>query len=277
MQYQYSYGRRDAGRRGEGISRREKRALLRLAAAALILLLTVAAKIAVPGTMENLRIRFGEVFGADMNVREVFSAFGHAVSGDGSASENWREVYRAVFAPSERNEEGENPPAEGTDIGTIDAAVSETDLPCYSAENTPQRVSMTQQVLGFSYAAPLEGAVTSAFGFRRAPIGGEDEFHYGIDLAADEGATVHAFADGTVRLVGESSSYGKYLIIDHTPEIATLYAHCSRIVAAVGEEVCCGEIVAEAGQTGNATGPHLHFELHRGSDYLNPVYYVESV
>ena len=77
--------------------------------------------------------------------------------------------------------------------------------------------------------------------------------------------------------VGESSSYGKYITVSHGGGFSTLYAHCSRILAASGASVKEGDVIAEVGETGVATGPHLHFELHQGSQYLNPIYYVSLV
>ena len=85
---------------------------------------------------------------------------------------------------------------------------------------------------------------------------------------------IGCFADGTVTAVGESSSYGKYITVAHEGGYSTLYAHCSRIIASSGASVKEGDVIAEVGETGVATGPHLHFELHEGSQYLNPIYYV---
>ena len=87
--------------------------------------------------------------------------------------------------------------------------------------------------------------------------------------AADEGTVIAAFADGTVREVGQSD-YGNYLIVDHAGGFSTLYAHCSSISAAVGDAVSCGEEIARVGQTGNATGPHLHLELWKDGAALDP-------
>ena len=102
---------------------------------------------------------------------------------------------------------------------------------------------------------------------------GGSRFHYGVDLAADEGTDVVAFADGQVYASGESSTLGNYIMLSHAGGYVTLYAHCSRITAA-GGSVSMGEKIAEVGSTGLATGPHLHFELHDGELYLNPIYYV---
>ena len=146
----------------------------------------------------------------------------------------------------------------------------------YTAENTPEDVCLTQQVLGFAYAPPLEGTVTSAFGYRLHPIAGENRFHYGVDIDAEEGTGIRAFADGVVGVVAQSSDLGNYVTVDHPGGFTTLYAHCKCITASAGQTVRCGAILAQVGQTGAATGPHLHFELHWDQVYINPVYYVAS-
>jgi murein DD-endopeptidase MepM/ murein hydrolase activator NlpD len=144
----------------------------------------------------------------------------------------------------------------------------------YSGKNLPEHVSLEQEILGFDYCVPVQGTVSSGFGYREHPVEGEEKFHYGVDLAADEGADICCFADGTVTAVGESSSYGKYLIVSHENGFSTLYAHCSAIGVSSGTSVRKGQKIAQVGQTGLATGPHLHFELHSGDVYLNPIYYV---
>jgi cold shock CspA family protein len=147
----------------------------------------------------------------------------------------------------------------------------------YSSDNLPDNVSLEQEILGFDYCTPVCGVLSSGFGYREHPIEGEEKFHYGIDIAADEGTEIDCFADGTVTAVGESNSYGKYLMISHRNGYSTLYAHCSAIKVSSGETVKEGQKIAEVGETGLATGPHLHFELHDKSTYLDPIYYVSLV
>lgn len=133
---------------------------------------------------------------------------------------------------------------------------------------------MLQEVLGFPYASPVEGVVSSEFGQRIHPIEGGSKFHYGVDIEAPADTVIHSFADGTVSVVGESAALGNYITILHDNGISSLYAHCSRITASYGQEVRMSDPIAEVGQTGQATGPHLHFELCRNGRYLNPIYYV---
>ena len=161
----------------------------------------------------------------------------------------------------------ENSPSPETEVSTLAYVL-------YSANNLPDNVSLEQALLGFDYCTPVMGTLSSGFGYREHPVEGEERFHYGIDIAAAAGTAIGCFADGTVTAVGDSSSYGKYLIVEHAGGFSTLYAHCSRIIATSGQTVTEGETIAEVGETGVATGPHLHLELHQGDQYLNPIYYV---
>lgn len=138
----------------------------------------------------------------------------------------------------------------------------------------PDTVDDTVHTMSFDHVMPVAGVLTSPFGSRVSPTTGETAFHYGLDLAADEGTPITAFADGTVREVGESD-YGKYLIVDHAGGFSTLYAHCSSILMGVGDEVQCGGEIALVGQTGDATGPHLHLELWKDGMALDPADYLE--
>lgn len=163
------------------------------------------------------------------------------------------------------------PPApEPEEDDTTTAALSYV----YALPALPENASLEQRNLGFVYDSPLRGSLTSTFGWREHPVSGGTKFHYGIDLAADQGSAVCAFADGVVYATGESSTLGKYIMLQHQGGYMTLYAHCSDILTGSGS-VTLGQQIAKVGETGVATGPHLHFELHDGDLYLNPIYYVE--
>lgn len=124
----------------------------------------------------------------------------------------------------------------------------------------------------FPLVFPLKEAVvtqTSGYGWRTDPMGGSGtEFHLGNDLAAAQGTLVVAAADGIVRCAGAHSSYGNYLRILHENGDETLYAHLQYLFVRTGQSVSAGQPLGTVGQTGNATGPHLHFELlHKGIRY----------
>lgn len=119
------------------------------------------------------------------------------------------------------------------------------------------------------FPLPGQSRKTSGYGWRADPMGGlGDDFHIGNDLAAAQGTAVLAAADGVVRAAGSHKSYGNYVRILHTGGDETLYAHMQYLFVKAGETVTAGQTLGTVGQTGNATGPHLHFEiLHRGLRY----------
>ncbi len=289
-------GRREASRREASLPAGERLRLAQFTVCAAGFVLLVAVKLLLPSQMAEVNQRLTQALERNMDVQSVFRAVGRAFSGEDTAAEAAEEVYRAVFFPGEEETVRASAPAAlATEpvsaMETLreyrrdDLKTGEADTPppqaeplsgiLYSEQNLPESVSLEQAILGFDYTSPLPGAaVSSPFGYREHPTAGEERFHYGVDLAADTGTAIACFADGEVRAVGESSSYGKYCIVDHAGGYATLYAHCSRITVSSGAEVKRGQTVAEVGETGIATGPHLHFELQQGGGYLNPIYYV---
>jgi len=112
--------------------------------------------------------------------------------------------------------------------------------------------------------------ITSGFGMRIHPISGERRFHSGIDLSSGEGTPIYPAQAGTVLITGNCSSYGLYIIVFHGGGVATLYAHCSRILVAEGQEVTTETVIARVGDTGSSTGPHLHLEFIVNGQPSNP-------
>lgn len=112
---------------------------------------------------------------------------------------------------------------------------------------------------------PVTGTITSPQGYRTDPITGEISYHSGTDIAVPEGTPILAAADGTVTVANAldswGGSYGYYVKLDHGGGLTTLYAHCSSIYVTAGQQVKAGEVIAYVGQTGRATGAHLHFEV----------------
>ena len=113
---------------------------------------------------------------------------------------------------------------------------------------------------------PVAGTITSQFGHRVDPITGEVSSHTGTDIACAEGTPILAAADGTVTVANSldswGGSYGYYIQIDHGGGLETLYAHCSSICVTTDQQVQAGQVIGYVGQTGRATGSHLHLEVH---------------
>ena len=97
-----------------------------------------------------------------------------------------------------------------------------------------------------------------------------------LNFAANTGTDICAFASGTVIAAGKDAGYGNYLKLDHGSGYVTLYGHCSELLVSEGDPVQAGQVIARVGATGQATGPHLHFELMHDGVYLNPEFYLAA-
>lgn len=288
--------------------------MARLVICGAVFVLLVAVKLLFPQTVSRLARSAGQLIGRDADFQAAFAAVGRAVSGEAAVSDSLQEAYTAVFAPAEEavpaptaaevciapgtvllkylEEPLPLPAATAATEAATEAAEVETAVQVeaeaeteeeeetaalsyvYTMPALPDNASLEQRNLGFPHVTPVVGTFSSGFGWREHPIQGGNKFHYGLDLAADTGTDILAFADGEVCATGESSALGQYILLQHRDGYRTLYAHCSRVTVQRGT-VAAGEKIAEVGDSGMATGPHLHFALQDGELYLNPIYYVE--
>ncbi len=125
----------------------------------------------------------------------------------------------------------------------------------------PEGATLNEYTLPIELSAPVTGSLTSGYGFRVNPVNAADDFHAGIDIAADEGTPVLAAQDGLVVRTGYTRLRGYYVIVRHAGGVQTLYQHLSLIFVRGGESVTQGQTIAATGSTGFVTGPHLHLEL----------------
>jgi murein DD-endopeptidase MepM/ murein hydrolase activator NlpD len=116
--------------------------------------------------------------------------------------------------------------------------------------------------------------ISSIFGNRKDPFTGRLAFHPGIDFAAPQGTTVLAAGDGTVTFVGQINGYGNAIEITHADGLITRYGHLSAFIAKQGDVVQTGTPIGRVGSTGRSTGPHLHFEVRRSDDAVDPAPYL---
>ncbi|MDB9528120.1 peptidoglycan DD-metalloendopeptidase family protein [Oscillatoria sp. CS-180] len=124
------------------------------------------------------------------------------------------------------------------------------------------------------FVFPVNGRITSGFGYRRHPILGTSRLHAGVDFGAPQGTTIYAADSGRVIYAGWRGGYGRTVIVDHGGGITTLYAHSSRLFVSVGQSVSQGQAIAAVGSTGLSTGPHLHFEVRQNGTPVNPMGYL---
>ena len=140
-----------------------------------------------------------------------------------------------------------------------------------SAQSASASVSGTGTM---QWPCPSTNRLTSRFATRQHPIDGVTKMHNGIDIAGGYGADIIAADSGTVLFSGNSSSYGKYIVISHGGGLTTLYAHCSQLLVSAGATVSRGQTIAKVGSTGKSTGPHLHFEVSLNGSRQDPLSYV---
>ena len=121
---------------------------------------------------------------------------------------------------------------------------------------------------------PISGVITSRYGHRSSPGGIGSTNHKGMDISAKTGIAIKAAATGTVKFAGYKGSLGNLVIIESEKGIETYYGHCSKIYVKKGQKVTAGDKIAAVGQTGAATGPHLHLEIHVNGSVINPQKYL---
>ena len=144
--------------------------------------------------------------------------------------------------------------------GGEDASAPET------AETAAVSVSSLQRIV-----RPVAGGrYSSQYGYRTNPITHEYSFHTGLDIAVAQGTKIVAAYRGRVARTGQDERAGKYIVLSHAGGCETVYCHCSRILASEGDSVRAGDAIALVGSTGWSTGPHLHFEIRKDGERMDP-------
>jgi murein DD-endopeptidase MepM/ murein hydrolase activator NlpD len=117
------------------------------------------------------------------------------------------------------------------------------------------------------------GVVTSAFGNRSSPIGGGEENHKGVDIGLPLNTCALAVKSGVVKSVGYSTSYGNYVGYTTTDGYDIFYAHLNKAVVSAEDKIKQGQVLAYTGSTGSSTGPHIHIEMRKNNELVNPLDY----
>ena len=139
---------------------------------------------------------------------------------------------------------------------------------------SPDVVDDNTYAISFKFQKPLEGRLSSPFGYRDHPIDGHAKFHYGIDIAQPKGTPVKAFAAGTVYQIAKGEIYGNTVRIRHADGFTSFYAHLDKVTVKQGQTVDLSTRIGNVGTTGVSSGPHLHFEVRKDDKILNPQQYI---
>jgi murein DD-endopeptidase MepM/ murein hydrolase activator NlpD len=117
--------------------------------------------------------------------------------------------------------------------------------------------------------------VTSSYGWRVHPISGEKNYHKGIDIGIPTGTEIRAGQDGVISVGYDAGGYGNYVTITDSDGLVSKYAHLDSALVSDGQSVKTGDLIAKSGNSGNSTGPHLHLEVIKNGQYLNPAYFSD--
>ena len=131
-----------------------------------------------------------------------------------------------------------------------------------------------KQISGSPLPFNWQNSITSHYGYRVHPTTGEKDLHRGIDIAVPIGTDILAAHEGTVTFAGYDGDYGFVVVLEGDEGLVTKYAHCDVLLVSVGNTVTAGDIIALSGDSGLSTGPHLHFELLKNGEYLNPLFFT---
>ncbi len=223
-----------------------------------------------------------DISGMCKKIEEVFSSFNEGISTniinndinnnieDSSINENnVIEEQNVIQEDAVGGAEIENIIINNEEIANDESTEnSNTETENIQPEDVPQ-TNAEYVKRNFSLIKPIEGIVTSEFGDRESTNPIVSKHHSGIDIAANTGTVICSAMDGTVVVSSTVGEYGQHIKITNG-DVSTLYAHCSKLYVKEGEYITKGQEIAEVGETGNATGPHLHFEIIRGNTYINP-------
>ncbi|MBR5203462.1 MAG: M23 family metallopeptidase [Clostridia bacterium] len=184
---------------------------------------------------KNIKSFYGEVCKTDIAVSEIFNSF--------------KNVVQETFSPN------------------VEESTGETEF------TTGEKADFSPVFLTVNFINPIkEGNITSKFGYRVSPITNQYSLHKGLDIAAPQNTKIYAAYEGVVIKSEYTEINGNYIVIKHSDSLKTTYNHCNKLFVKEGEKVGVGEVIALVGETGYATGNHLHFEVLLNGEYINPLY-----
>ena len=218
---------------------------------------------------QEVMYKISDVLEYDINIQEVYENFNSYINSK-SQEQNNEGLIEETLAVSD---------SEGIIEESVNNINQESIKPAQAVEETQvieESSSLSQMEIDAQYKKancsiikPLEGEITSRFGMRNPTVPTVPKYHTGIDIARVVGTVIISAIEGDVELVSSHGDYGNHIKITNG-EVSTLYAHCSKIYVKQGDHIVQGQEIAEVGETGNVTGPHLHFEIRRNNQYVDP-------
>ena len=185
-------------------------------------------------------------------------------------------LFNKQESQEDNQEQNTNTVEENQNNNGIGGAVEENQQAEETNQETQENQNLSQEEQDIinvknttSFIKPVEGTISSIYGFRETATGSVPKNHTGTDIAAPMGTKIKSATNGQVVLVSEEGDYGKHLKIQ-IGEVSIIYAHCNNIYVKEGDQITQGQEIAEVGSTGNSTGPHLHFEIRISERTVDP-------
>lgn len=222
-----------------------------------ILLIVIASKMS-PQTFEFIKDEYNDIMSVNMNAADVVES----VKG---AAENVMSPDIATGEEEETTKKEETTTKQADGEGGEDSEIEDTAVAVMASMGKNKGITV-----------PVNGNITSRYGYRTNPISGAYGLHTGLDIAADEGTNIVAAYNGVVKDTGVGEKKGNYVLMLHADGSETLYCHCSEVLVEEGTVIRAGEIIARVGSTGWSTGPHLHFEIHINGCTVDPLTVIKE-
>lgn len=191
------------------------------------------------------------------------------------------EIETRYNDPDDVNEDGDLEPYEWKILHVTLTSRCFTDVvgPRMSSEELQHyeilmRIKGNRQYSGSPFSFNWLPYVSDGYGYRVHPIHGGKDYHKAVDIAVAQGTEILAGHDGTVTSAGNNGGYGLVVVLEGEDGLVTKYAHCSQLLVSSGQVVKMGDVIAKVGSTGDFTGPHLHYEVIKNGQYLNPLYFA---
>ncbi len=218
---------------------------------------------------QEVMYKISDVLEYDINIQEVYENFNSYINSK-SQEQNNEGLIEETLAVSD-NEEIIEESVNNINQESIKPAqaVEETQVIEESSSLSQMEIDAQYIKANCSIIKPLEGEITSRFGMRNPTVPTVPKYHTGIDIARVVGTVIISAIEGDAEVVSSQGDYGNHIKITNG-EVSTLYAHCSKIYVKQGDHIVQGQEIAEVGETGNVTGPHLHFEIRRNNQYVDP-------
>lgn len=231
----------------------------------------------VDGQLSELSALIQRVRGYDdqlrsLSRRSALPGFGMLDADEAAAREAWLD---RVVPPTPSSADPDANARSLTLNGRAERVVAELramDPRLGALEDTLAQIRAVEEVLPQMW--PVEGVLTSPFGYRRSPFTREWKFHGGIDLGVPQGTPILVTGDGLVTFSGWDGGHGMMIEVDHGSGVATRYCHASQLLVEAGDGVVAGDMIALSGSTGMSTGPHLHYEIHFDGERADPLDYL---